>query len=56
VYETPNSELPQAAVCDGGGLDKYVVVRDALLVLERSEYPLGFVMRPVITVEQRIER
>ncbi len=56
LYETPDRDLPEAAVCDRGCLHENVAVRDALLVLERSERPLGFVMKPVITVQQRIER
>jgi hypothetical protein len=56
VYETPDRDLPEAAVCNCGGLDENVAVRYALLVLERGERPLGFVMKPVITVEQRVER
>jgi hypothetical protein len=56
VYETPDRDLPEAAVCDRGCLHENVAVRDALLVLERSERPLGFVMKLVITVQQRVER
>ncbi len=54
--EPPDRDLPEAAVCNCGGFDENVTVRDALLVLERSERPLGFVVKSVITVEQRIER
>jgi hypothetical protein len=56
VYETTDSDLPKAPVCDGGGLDKNVAVRDSLLVLERSERPLRLLMKPIITVEERVKR
>ena len=56
TYEAPDRDLPEAAVCNGGGFDENVAVRDALLVLERGKRPLGFIMKTVITVEQRIER
>ncbi len=56
MNETADRDLPEAAVDDRGGLDENVAVRDALLVLERSERPFGFVMKPVVTVQKRIER
>ncbi len=56
VLETPDRDLTEAAVGDRRGFDENVAVRYALLVLECGELPLGFVMKAVIAVEQRIER